>query len=182
MVGMKYDPDKHHRRSIRLKGYDYSQSGAYFVTICINEGLPTLGEIHDGQIYPSSAGEMVQTVWNEMPLYYPDVELDAFILMPNHLHGIIILNHKNIVQTHTPMTLGDVIHRFKSLTTTKYRRGVNEFGWTPFPKKLWQRNYYEQILRNEESLDKIRSYIFNNPLAWESEPCHLQTYHPQPDK
>jgi putative transposase len=180
---MKYDPARHHRRSIRLQGYDYSQAGAYFVTICINGGLHTLGEICNSQIYPSEPGVMVQTVWNELPLSYPGVELDAFVLMPNHIHGIIILTRDNISDSriNQPMTLGDVVHRFKSLTTTKYRHGVANLGWAPFPKKFWQRNYYEEIIRAPTSWENISEYIQNNPIAWENEPLHLQKYHPQPD-
>jgi putative transposase len=197
---MKYDPSKHHRRSIRLKGYDYSQAGAYFVTICINQGLHTLGEIRNSQMYPSQPGEMVQTVWDELPLHYPGVAVDAFVLMPNHVHGIIVLQAgtpclpNNTVgattgglpllpgdRSHKPMSLGDVIHRFKSLTTAKYRHGVIQLGWTPFPKRFWQRNYHENIIRDEQSWDTIRGYILNNPIGWESEPLHLKKYHPQPD-
>lgn len=186
---MKYDQAKHHRRSIRLKGYDYSQSGAYFVTICINKGLHTLGKIHNSQIFPSEPGQMVQNVWDELPLHYPGVAVDAFVLMPDHVHGIIVLINDNTVgalspclsRPHKPMTLGDVVHRFKSLTTTKYRHGVTELGWTPFPKRFWQRNYYERIIRDEKSCDEIRGYILNNPLVWESEALHLLEYHPQPD-
>lgn len=202
---MKYDPSKHHRRSIRLKGYDYSQPGAYFVTICINQGLHTLGEIRNSRMYPSQPGQMVQKLWDELPLHYPGVAVDAFVLMPDHVHGIIIVQTvprclpNNSAGGTTgglplpsyrpspsdratqPMTLGDVVHRFKSLTTAKYRHGVMNLGWTPFPKRFWQRNYYESIIRDEQSWDKIRGYILNNPIGWESEPLHLQKYHPQPD-
>ena len=222
---MKYDPSKHHRRSIRLKGYNYSQPGAYFVTICINQGLHTLGEIRNNRMYPTQPGEMVQTVWDELPLHYPGVAVDAFVLMPNHVHGIIVLQAvspclpNNTVgattdgatlggattggattggattdgattgglplppgdRSHKPMSLGDVIHRFKSLTTAKYRHGVIQLGWIPFPKRFWQRNYYESIIRDEQSWDTMRGYILNNPIAWESKPLHLEKYHPQPD-
>ena len=93
---MTYDPAKHHRRSIRLKGYDYSRAGAYFITICIHQGLHTLGEIHNNQIYPSIQGQMVQTIWDELPLHYPGVAVDAFVLMPNHIHGIIFLTNDTV--------------------------------------------------------------------------------------
>ena len=180
---MKYDAAKHHRRSIRLKEYDYSQAGAYFVTICIKDGLHTLGEIRNSQIYLSEPGLMVQTIWNELPLHYPGVEVDAFVVMPDHFHGIIVLMPDNISGAipKKPMTLPDVVQRFKSLTTAKYRHGVANLGWTPFPKKFWQRNYHEHIIRDEESCKKIREYILNNPIAWEDEPLHLEKYHPQPD-
>lgn len=180
---MKYDAAKYHRRSIRLKGYDYSQVGAYFVTICINGGLHTLGEISNSQIYLSEPGLMVQTVWDELPLNYPGVEVDAFVLMPDHIHGIIVLTRDNISSANPNklMTLGDVVHRFKSLTTAKYRHGVANIGWTPFPKKFWQRSYHEHIIRDEESWENIREYILNNPIAWEDQPLHLKKYHPLPD-
>ncbi|WP_071516963.1 transposase [Geitlerinema sp. PCC 9228] len=195
---MKYDPNIHKRRSIRLKGYDYSQPGAYFVTICINQGLLLLGKIKNGQLYLSEAGQMVHKVWNEIPIMYPGVETDAFVIMPNHIHGIIVLtensnpprsnfhtdnqsNHTEIAPMEKSMALGDVVHRFKSLTTTKYRYGVQDKNWPPFVKRLWQRNYYEVIVRNRHSLNKIREYINNNPLAWEQESEHWEQYHPQPD-
>ena len=192
---MKYDSSKHHRRSIRLKGYDYSQAGAYFVTICINQGLHTLGEIRNSRMYPSQSGEMVQTVWDELPLHYPGVAVDAFVLMPNHVHGIIVLQAVTTGVGATtgglplrtgdcppkPMTLGDVVHRFKSLTTAKYRHGVIKLGWKPFPKQFWQRNYYESIIRDEQSWNTIRGYILNNPVAWECESLHLEKYHLHPN-
>src|SRR6476619_7653577 len=142
---MSYNPDVHHRRSIRLKGYDYSQAGAYFVTICINQRRSLLGTICEGIMYPSIAAEMVQKVWDEIPLYYQGIEIDAFVLMPNHIHGIIM------IEPNTSLKLGDVVHRFKSLTTAKYRHGVYHQEFPAFEKRLWQRDYYEHIIRNEES-------------------------------
>ncbi len=106
---------------------------------------------------------MVQTIWDEMPLHYLNIELDAFVLMPNHIHGIIVLKSQN----ESSMALGDIIHRFKSHTTAKYRHGVNQEKWQTFVGRLWQRNYHEHIIRTEESLDRLRQYIANNPLVWE---------------
>ncbi len=166
---MSYNPDVHHRRSIRLKGYDYSQAWAYFVTICIQQRQPLLGQIENGLLKPTPAGEMVQIVWDEMPSHYPNIELDAFIVMPNHIHGIILLKAKQIEPS---MTLGDAVQRFKSFTTTKYRQGVYQKQWQPFPGRLWQRNYYEHIIRSEEAYDHIRQYIANNPLSWECDQLH----------
>ncbi|WP_434687775.1 transposase [Pseudanabaena minima] len=114
-------------------------------------------------IKPIPAGEMVQTIWDEMPLHYLNIELDAFVLMPNHIHGIIVLKSQN----ESSMALGDIIHRFKSHTTAKYRHGVNQEKWQTFVGRLWQRNYHEHIIRTEESLDRLRQYIANNPLVWE---------------
>ena len=126
---MSYNSEIHHRRSIRLKGYDYSQAGAYFITICINHRQPLLGAIGDGIMHLNPAGTMVQTIWKEMPFHYPNLELDAFVIMPNHIHGIIVLKS---IQIEPVMTLGEIVHRFKSFTTAKYRHGVNqrEFGLT----------------------------------------------------
>jgi putative transposase len=160
---MRYDPDRHHRRSIRLKDYDYAQAGAYFVTLCIHQRRLILGHIDSGIFYPSPAGLLIQTLWAELPQHYPGIALDAFTLMPNHLHGIILLQP-------TPgspnLTLGAVIHRFKSFTTTQYRKRVYDRDWEPFVGRLWQRNYYEHIIRSEESCDRLRSYIFTNPQRW----------------
>ncbi len=88
---MHYDPGRHHRRSIRLKGYDYSQAGAYFVTICVADGQSLLGEVVDGVMRMSRFGEIVQTCWDDLPRHYPHVQLDAFVVMPNHVHGVIML-------------------------------------------------------------------------------------------
>ncbi|MBC7237764.1 MAG: hypothetical protein H5T69_18130, partial [Chloroflexi bacterium] len=88
---MKYDPERHHRRSIRLKGYDYTQPGAYFVTIVTQDRARLFGEVVDGEMRLNDAGRMVQTVWDELPAFYPGVQTDAFIVMPNHIHGIIVL-------------------------------------------------------------------------------------------
>ncbi|GBO53335.1 hypothetical protein APA_1242 [Pseudanabaena sp. lw0831] len=167
---MPYNPDIHHRRSIRLKGYDYSKAGAYFVTICINQRKTLLGEIGNGIMKPTPAGEMVQTVWNQIPLYYLNIELDAFVLMPNHIHGIVVLKSQS---KESSMTLGKIIHRFKSYTTAKYRHGVNQGKWQAFVGRLWQRGYHERIIRSEKSCDYLRQYIENNPLSWE-----LDTLHP----
>jgi REP element-mobilizing transposase RayT len=163
---MSYNPDIHHRRSIRLKGYDYSQAGAYFVTICVNHRRSLLGTIDNGIMHPSPAGEMIQIVWDEIPNYYQGIDLDAFVLMPNHIHGIIIL------EENTTLKLPDVVHRFKSLTTAKYRHGVYNQEWPPFENRLWQRNYYEHIIRNLESCDRLQEYIRDNPLLWNGDSLH----------
>ena len=185
----KYNPEIHHRRSIRLKGYDYSRAGAYFVTICIQDRTCLFGGINGGKMVLNDAGYMVQSIWNELPIHYPGVKIDQFIVMPNHIHGIIILsdvgagapacpnaeqsqgierlegrgNHGGIAPT---MSLPDVVHRFKSFTNTKYIIGVKQHNWQRFPGKLWQRNYYEHIIRNEDELNRIREYIMNNPARW----------------
>jgi REP element-mobilizing transposase RayT len=184
---MKYDPSRHHRHAMRLKGYDYSQPGAYFVTICIEGSFRFLSEIIDGQLYPSESGKMVQAIWDELPLYYPGVDVDVFVLMPDHVHGIILLTEENRLtvmpdgSTRKPMILWDVVGRFKSLTTARYRHGVVKLGWPRFEKRFWQRSYHESIIRDEISWQKIRQYILNNPVVWENDPQHLKIYHPIPE-
>jgi putative transposase len=187
-VSMKYDPAKHHRRSIRLRDYDYTQAGAYFVTICTQDRQPVLGEVVHGEMVLSDPGQTVQTIWREMPQHYPGAEVDAFVVMPNHVHGIIILvgatprvgatpcgcpessgQARGPAPTR-PLSLADVVHRFKSLTTARYRLGVPQDGWQAFPGRLWQRNYYEHIIRDEEELNRIRQYITDNPARWDDDP------------
>jgi len=210
---MAFDPNKHHRRSIRLKGYDYAQAGAYYVTICAQDRQCLFGHILDGQMIPNPAGQMVNDVWTALPEKYPTVILDEFVVMPNHFHCIVFLANdaadadkspkdhvganapvrphhapddhvganapvrpdENIGQTRGSAPTGtgvarpklsDVIRWFKSLTTAKYRYGVRDDGWMPFPGRVWQRNYYEHIIRNERSLKAIRLYIVQNPANW----------------
>lgn len=186
---MKYDPARHHRRSIRLPAYDYRQPGAYFVTICTQNRELMFGEVVKGQMILNGPGQMVESVWRELPQHYPGVEVDTFVVMPNHLHGVIILvgagpracpnnpgqpqgvrgQSQGVAPTGT-MSLPDVVHRFKSLTTARYRRGILHGRWLPFPGRLWQRNYYERVIRNERELAAIRQYIADNARRWEEDP------------
>ncbi len=168
------------RRSIRLWGYDYSQAGAYFVTICTQKRACLFGDIIDGNMVLNDAGRMVDIVWNEIPKYYAGIDIDAFQIMPNHIHGIIVIvvgagpcacpdtgQPQGVAPTTAGLSLPDVVHRFKTLTTKRYADGVKQHNWPRFPGKLWQRNYYEHIVRNENELNRIRQYIINNPVKWE---------------
>jgi REP element-mobilizing transposase RayT len=186
-----YDPALHQRRSIRLKGYDYSQPGAYFVTICVKERACLFGDVVQGKILVNDAGRMVQNAWNEIPDRYPNVEVDAFVVMPNHIHGIVVLVGAGLVPaqdrattntngatihgatTRVAPTVGDVVGGFKSITTVGYIRGVRESGWTPFLGRLWQRNYWEHIIGSDRALNAIPRYIVENPLRW-----HMDRYNP----
>ncbi|MBI4683330.1 MAG: transposase [Nitrospirae bacterium] len=148
---MKYNPDIHHRRSIRLKEYDYSQAGAYFVTICTQNRDCTFGDIVGREMRLNDAGRMVEIIWNDLPGHNDNIELDEFIVMPNHFHGIIFI----------------VGACSKPLKTYSARR-INQIRDSPgIP--VWQRNYYEHIIRNETELEKIREYIVSNPLNWEQD-------------
>ena len=179
---MKYDPQIHRRRSIRLKGYDYSQSGLYFITICIHNRECLLGEIKQNLINLNPAGEMITQIWQQLPQRFPHIQLDEFVVMPNHFHGIIGIfsNNSPIPDSKSKIVkLGDIIGAFKSITTHQYIQGVKQDGWQSFDGKLWQRNYYEQIIRDQASLNNIRKYIINNPLKWEDDPeNHTQIVKP----
>jgi len=160
---MKFDPEKHHRRSIRVPGYDYALGGGYFVTI-VSQGRACLfGEIINGEMVLNDAGRMVQKIWEAIPTRFVGVELGAYVVMPNHFHPIVMINEpvgatlvvaQNVVAQNragtslapTRPTLGDIIGAFKSITTHEYIQGVKESGWPPFDQKLWQRNYACRVL------------------------------------
>ena len=175
---MTYDSAIHHRRSIRLRGYDYSSAGAYFVTMCAQNRELLFGDIVEGSMILNGAGMMVQTVWDEIPSHYPGIEIDEFIVMPNHLHGIIII--VGAAPRGRPgsgqLSLPDIAHRFKSMTTKRHVDGVKQNGGRAFPGKLWQRNYWEHIVRNESGLNRIREYIRNNPARWESDRLYMRMH------
>ncbi|HUU28197.1 MAG TPA: transposase [archaeon] len=178
---MTNHPDQHRRRSIRLPDYDYTTTGAYFVTICAHEHRCLFGDVMDGRVRLNEAGMVVQAVWDELPVHYPHVEIDTFVVMPNHVHGIIILTDSpvgaaprgrpnNCGQARGPaptMSLPDVVHRFKTMTTKRYTDGVKQSKWPPFDKHLWQRGYYEHVVRRTDKMNCIREYILQNPLCWE---------------
>ena len=170
---MRNAPEKHHRRSIRLKGYDYSQPGAYFVTICVYNRACLFGDVAEGEMRLNAFGEIVHQEWLRTADIRPNVELDAFVVMPNHIHGIIILHddgrgtlQRAPTKTErfgkpTPNSIPTIVRLFKSATTKR----VNEMRRTP-GVPVWQRNYYEHIIRDDESMNRIREYIAQNPLRW----------------
>lgn len=175
---MRFNPEIHHRRSIRLKGYEYSRNGAYFVTMCIQNRECLLGKIIDKKILLSDAGIMAGSVWEEIPRSYPGVVIDIYQIMPNHVHAIILLGEglcacpssegqpRGVAPT---LSLPDIIHRFKVMTTKTYMDGVAKTIWIPFNKKLWQRNYYEHVIRNDGDYDRIYEYVINNPSNWDED-------------
>jgi putative transposase len=176
---MAYDPHKHHRRSIRLKGYDYSQAGAYFVTICIKGGQCLLGHVVDGVMQLNELGEIVQACWDDLPSHYPNVILDAFGIMPNHVHGIIVIDDVGAGLVGAGVGAGfkpaptkrhglpEIMRAFKTFSARRINVMRDQVG-TP----LWQRNYYEHIIRNERALNAIREYIINNPANWTTAQLH----------
>ncbi len=152
------------RKSPRLAGYDYAQEGAYFVTICVQGRLLLFGGIIDQVLTLTGAGEMVDHWWREIPNKFADVQLDHWIVMPNHFHGIVCLNRADEAGLTT--SLIDVMRWFKAMTTNAYLRGVKADNWPPFDKRLWQRSYYDHIIRSQADLNRIREYVLNNPLRW----------------
>ena len=196
---MLYDPQLHHRRSIRLKGYDYAQSGLYFITICCQEKIHRFGEIIDeigntssngnklddniaipsNEIFPVTVqmklnefGIVAYNEWMKLPERFPNIELDVFQIMPNHVHGIILLNeipsskYKNHDEKN-PASISKIVGAYKSLVTNGclelYKCQNITMG------KFWQRNYYEHIIRNEKSYATISDYIVNNPAKWKED-------------
>ena len=167
---MPYDPHKHHRQSIRLKGYDYTLAGAYFVTICTYKRQPLFGKIVAGKMQLSLFGQLVYAEWQKTAVIRPNIYLDAFVVMPNHLHGVMVifLNETSVVgatrrvaPTLQSDSLGAIIGQFKAKVTKRYRR-FRKNDASP----IWQRNYYEQIIRNERHLTAVQQYIHNNPANW----------------
>jgi putative transposase len=177
-ITMPFDPNRHHRRSIRLAGYDYTQAGAYFVTICAYQRQRIFGDIRDGKVAPSKIGRIVTGCWLALPRHFPHVVLDAWVLMPDHLHGIILIRDDGPnVTPATPVmpvpvqppngtrpgSLNAIVQNFKSISTRRANRANRTLG-----SHLWQRDYYEHIIRDERALDAIRRYIDTNPAQWAS--------------
>ena len=167
---MSYDPRRHHRRSIRLAQYDYSQEGYYFITLCAQDRFCFFGEIIENKIHLNDPGEMIQKIWNALPQRFPNLKLDKFVLMPNHLHGIVQLHqHKNNELGTLGHSVGRVFQAFKSITTNTYIQGVKKFKWPEFRGRLWQRNYWEHVINDEYGLHFVREYINDNPKKWASD-------------
>ena len=163
---MQYEPAIHHRRSIRLKGYDYSQAGAYFVTICAHNRECLFGEIVAGKMQWNEAGGMTMQWFSELENKFTDLQCDKFVIMPNHTHFIVV-NAGTDMRESTENWLAHVVQWFKTMTTNEYIRSVKQHGWPLFPGKLWQRNYWEHVIRDEAELNSIREYMQNNPAQWQ---------------
>lgn len=199
------------RKSIRLPGYDYSQAGWYFVTICVQNRSQILENIENGKMVLNQAGNLIDKWWKEIPEKFENVGLDVYQTMPNHIHGILIV-HESFGRTHrsaptggvnamniksvgvdpcvdpisnpcvnpisnpcvdpikysskSKLILGNIIQWFKTMATNEYIKGVRNHEFNFFEKRLFQRNFYEHIIRNENELNKIRQYIIQNPLLW----------------
>jgi putative transposase len=156
---MAENPRFPQRKSPRLQGYDYAQEGAYFITICVQNRLHLLGEIVDEVMILNAAGMMVSKWWTELPSRFPDIDLDLYVVMPNHFHAIVMISRVysgshpelplQVESEHT--SLNDLIGWFKTMTTNDYIRAVKNQQWRPFSGKLWQRSYHDHIIRDEAS-------------------------------
>ncbi|MFA6271438.1 MAG: transposase [Candidatus Paceibacterota bacterium] len=187
---IRYNPDIHHRRSIRLNGYDYSQAGAYFVTICVHERECLLGEIVDEEMQLNQSGRIVAAEWIRLGELRKEIELGESVVMPNHFHGVVIFNeyigvgaihvraihelplhqHESfppIRQQRRKMALPTIIGRFKMITAKR----INIDRDTP-GVPVWQRNYHEHIIRNETDYNRIAEYIASNPQRWIEDKLH----------
>ena len=184
---VKYNRYIHNRQSIRLREYDYSQPGAYFITVCTQHKECNLGELINGEIQFTVRGMIASVFWLEISHHFSNVELDQFILMPNHIHGIIFIKDKNIAEINTmggetqptmggetpPLregkkgknkgknTLGQIVAYYKYRTT----KIINQIDETP-GQRIWQRNFYDRIIRTEKALHIMRQYIATNPQRW----------------
>jgi REP element-mobilizing transposase RayT len=185
---MTYDSKIHHRRSIRLKNYDYSRAGAYFITICTHNRECLFGQIADGEMVLNNAGRIVSGEWRNTPVLRDNIELDEFFVMPNHIHGILMINQPcggvlpyaptneqslpdSGVLPYAPTkfqspskTIGAIIRGYKSSVTKQ----INIIRGQP-GVPVWQRNYYERVIRDEKELNYIREYIMNNPSKWDED-------------
>ncbi len=201
---MKYDPQIHHRRSIRLKGYDYTQAGAYFITICSHQREHVFGEIVNGEMKLNKLGLVAKQQWEKLPKRFPNIELGAFVLMPNHEHGIIQIieqqrrgmaeSLQNLDEESSryaptenqqkfgkmiPNSIPTIVRSYKSAVAYRINlmRGVKA-------APVWQRNYYEHVIRNDRELELITKYIDYNPLNWQLDRDNLKNIRslPVPEK
>jgi len=169
---MKYNPEIHHRRSIRLKGYDYSSDGVYYITVCTQERVNLFGEVGVGadsisaRMELNHAGKMIETIYNETINLYKNITSDICVIMPNHLHCIISISRADM---ESAPTIGDVMQSFKRNTTIKYINGVKSGIYPPFNKRIWQRDYYEHIIRDKNDYEQRWQYIDENPARWKED-------------
>lgn len=231
---MTYNSRKYNRKSIRLKQYDYTKEGAYFITICCQNKLPLFGRIESGKLEMNEAGRMIEKWYQCLSTKFEDITCGPYVVMPNHFHAIVINNgairkgakvnqsvgvnqsvypppspkkrkqvigHKQqirnqnkksrleespkesatsgfkgkrqYVEKSTPRKsatkLSTVVQWFKTMTTNEYIRGVKQHGWQKFKKRVWQRNYWEHIIRSNQAHQNITKYIYDNPKNWQTD-------------
>lgn len=166
---MNNEQNTQYRRSIRLKDYDYATPGIYFLTICTKDRKDLFGEIKSGRIILNDLGSVVNDMWVAIPDRIPAVRIDEFVIMPNHLHGLLEIQDRQLRPDEKRWKLGQIVAYFKYISTKQY----NYLLLSGDLCKLWQRNYYEHIVRNERRLVAIREYISGNPLNWDKDPDNV---------
>lgn len=195
---MTYDKNIHHRRSVRLSGFDYSSANFYFITICTHEKQCLFGHVHDGEVILNSVGRIIDNCWNDIPKRFPNVILHEYIIMPNHIHGVIEImdnavdsvadrvgagfpvTHNGGAQICAPTSREPVGAHICALTKqpkfgekismlASIIRGFKAGSSKLAGRKLWQRNYYEHIIGDGEEYFGFRSYIMNNPQTWDAD-------------
>lgn len=178
---MSHNTDLPRRKYLRLRSYDYASAGGYFVTICTHQQAFLFGAVQEGVVSLNNAGRIVEQFWEELPQHYPTAVLDSFVIMPNHVHGILFLQSIDEIRSgrrpdptgsvnrvdarsgHRPdPTLSDIIRSFKTFSANRINKLRDTTG-----QPLWQRSYFERIIRNERELNNIRQYISDNPVRWE---------------
>ncbi len=169
---MNPDVERHRRRSIRLREYDYRQAGAYFITVVTHGRAALFGEIANGETRLNEFGQVIEDEWQKSSIIRQEIEMDVFVVMPNHIHGIMNIINMDVGATgRSPLrggpparSLGAFVAGFKSAVTKR----INEMRHTP-GSPVWQRNYYEHVVRDDEELLRVREYILHNPLDWEND-------------
>lgn len=154
--------DTSHKKELRLPEFDYSQAGAYFITICADKRRELFGEINGFQVVESEIGKVVSLCWEELPRAYSFIALDSWVVMPNHFHGVIWIGSNNSEKK----SLSRIVAGFKAMATSKSKEAMKG-------SRLWQPNFYEHVIRSERELTNIREYIANNPLNWKTDPNNL---------
>ena len=173
---MVYNPEIHHRRSIRLKEFDYSSAGAYYITLCSFNRENIFGELENGRVFLNEYGEIAREEWGKTAEIRRGIELDEFVIMPNHMHGILWIEGRGtkhraptIEQFGKPTsnTIPTIIRGFKSSVTKRINTKRADFNLPLMT--VWQRNYFEHVIRDERDLFNVRQYIQNNPKNWEED-------------
>jgi putative transposase len=159
---MEMGGTRRERKRLRFRDYDYSQCGAYFITLCIQDRLCLLGDVVDGVMHLSQAGIEADRWWHEVSTKFPSAEIERYAFMPNHLHAVVVLE----VGSSQRPSLSQVIQWFKTMSTSAYFRGVKKHGWPGVRGTLWQRSFYERVIRNQADLEQVAEYISNNPAKW----------------
>ena len=171
------------RRSMRLRGHDYSTPGAYLITACTHERLLLFGRVNDCKMEANRLGTIVEDSWSELPNHYGNVSLDAFVLMPNHVHGVIVIEDESTVvaagfkpaftaaEATRQHAVPEIVRAFKTFSARK----INAMRATP-GKQVWQRGFYDHVIRGERELDRVRAYITDNPRKWSEDPDNPENW------